>query len=101
MSKRYLEYYHKDSGTQIVSGGLARGWCYKVQKQKKILGITYWSTVIKTLDLSLAKEVYYGLNGWIRKCPDCKNWGTKDCPNSSMCYSLWQKPFYKSKDNEL
>ena len=28
------------------------------------------------------------------KCETCKHWGTKDCPESSLCFSLKSKPFY-------
>lgn len=28
------------------------------------------------------------------KCETCKHWGTKDCPESALCFSLKSKPFY-------
>lgn len=32
-------------------------------------------------------------------CSDCERWGTMDCPNSYMCYSTKDKPYFKSKHN--
>lgn len=32
-------------------------------------------------------------------CSDCERWGTTDCPNSYMCYSTKDKPYFKSKHN--
>lgn len=33
-------------------------------------------------------------------CSDCERWGTMDCPNSYMCYSTKDKPYFKSKQDE-
>lgn len=33
-------------------------------------------------------------------CPDCEKWGTMDCPNSSLCFSLLDKPHYTPKTKE-
>lgn len=30
-------------------------------------------------------------------CSDCKNWGTKDCPNSDKCFSLPSHPYFTPK----
>ena len=30
-------------------------------------------------------------------CPDCKNWGTMDCPNSDKCFSLPSHPYFTPK----
>jgi len=32
-------------------------------------------------------------------CSDCERRGTMDCPNSYMCYSTKDKPYFKSKHN--
>lgn len=33
------------------------------------------------------------------RCHNCERWGTMDCPNSYMCYSTKDKPYFKSKHN--
>lgn len=33
-------------------------------------------------------------------CSDCERWRTMDCPNSYMCYSTKDKPYFKSKQDE-
>ena len=31
------------------------------------------------------------------KCRKCANFGTENCPESSLCFALNYKPFYKAK----
>ena len=31
------------------------------------------------------------------KCKHCVNFGTENCPESSLCFALNYKPFYKAK----
>lgn len=31
-------------------------------------------------------------------CPDCKNWASMNCPNSSQCFSLPNKPHFTPKN---
>ena len=33
-------------------------------------------------------------------CPDCKNWGTMDCPNSAKCFALPSHPYFTAKTKE-
>ena len=33
-------------------------------------------------------------------CPDCKNWGTMDCPNSSKCFAPPSHPYFTAKTKE-
>ena len=35
-----------------------------------------------------------------RSCPDCKNWGTIDCPNSDKCFSLPSHPYFTPKNKK-
>ena len=31
----------------------------------------------------------------VKLCQFCANWGTMDCPNSSKCFALPDKPYWK------
>ena len=33
-------------------------------------------------------------------CPDCKNWGTMDCPNSAKCFALPSHPYFTPKTKD-
>ena len=33
-------------------------------------------------------------------CPDCKNWGAMDCPNSNLCFSQADHPYFTPKTKE-
>ncbi len=33
-------------------------------------------------------------------CLDCKNWGTMDCPNSNLCFSRADHPYFTPKTKE-
>ena len=34
----------------------------------------------------------------VRACCNCKKHGTMDCPNSSLCYTLDDKPYFEVKE---
>lgn len=34
-----------------------------------------------------------------KKCEKCKYWKTMDCPNSSLCYNIKDKPYFKNKED--
>ena len=33
----------------------------------------------------------------IKLCQFCANWGTMSCPNSSKCFALSDKPYWKGR----
>lgn len=35
-----------------------------------------------------------------KKCDKCANWKTFNCPNSSLCYSTKNKPYFKIKEDK-
>ena len=37
------------------------------------------------------------MNDAYTKCRNCVNFGTENCPESSLCFALNYKPFYKAK----
>lgn len=37
------------------------------------------------------------MNDTYTKCRNCVNFGTENCPESSLCFALNYKPFYKAK----
>ena len=34
----------------------------------------------------------------VRDCFNCKKHGTLDCPNSSLCHALYDKPYFEAKE---
>lgn len=32
-----------------------------------------------------------------KHCNECEHWGSDNCPNSSECYALEDKPHYKER----
>lgn len=59
---------------------------------------------INTFEMKVLKKLVNRLLKLIKKdspltCSDCERWGTMDCPNSYMCYSTKDKPYFKSKHN--
>lgn len=41
-----------------------------------------------------------GRNPKVKLCQSCANWGSMDCPNSSECYALPNKPYWKAKQRK-
>lgn len=37
----------------------------------------------------------------IKTCQFCANWGTMDCPNSSKCFALPDKPYWKVREKPI
>lgn len=35
-----------------------------------------------------------------KKCKDCINQHTMDCPNSSLCYDTKDKPYFEKKEDD-
>ena len=38
------------------------------------------------------------INNQIGSCNKCANWKTVNCPNSSICFSTVDKPYFKIKE---